>query len=312
MELYFLGTGAGMPSKERNVTAAVLKLFDERGTMWLFDCGEGTQHQMLRSPLKASRLEHIYITHLHGDHIYGLPGLLTSRSNQGGTDPLTLFGPPGLKALLEPVLRLSQAHLSYELMIREIEEGTVFEDDTFEVVCAKLDHRIDSYGYRVTEKDKPGKLDVARLEELGIPPGPLYGRIKRGETVELPDGTTLDGRTCIGPPIRGRKLAVLGDTRPCESAVRLAQDVDLLVHEATFDASLADLARAYYHSTAREAAETARRAGAKSLVLSHISSRYQEDGAKRLVEEARDIFPATDLARDHWCRPIEREPKERR
>ncbi|RKN84126.1 ribonuclease Z [Paenibacillus ginsengarvi] len=301
MELYFLGTGAGMPSKERNVTAIALTLYDERGSMWLFDCGEGTQHQMLRSPLKASRLEHLYITHLHGDHVYGLPGLLTSRSNQGGTSPLTLFGPPGLEAMLEPVLRLSGAHLSYELSIREVEEGIVFEDDQFVVHCAKLDHRIDSYGYRVVEKDKPGKLDADKVKALGIKPGPVFGRIKRGETVELPDGSVIDGKSFIGSPIPGKKIVILGDTRYCEAAVGLAVNADVLVHEATFDSSMHDLAQAYYHATAEEAAEVARKADAKSLILTHISSRYQEEQAERLLSEARAKFPAAWLAKDHWA-----------
>ncbi|TMV50288.1 ribonuclease Z [Paenibacillus mesophilus] len=304
MELYFLGTGAGMPSKERNVTAVALTLYDERGTMWLFDCGEGTQHQILRSPLKASRLEFIFITHLHGDHVYGLPGLLTSRSNQGGTTPLTLFGPPGLEAMLEPVLRFSQAHLSYELSYREVREGLVFEDDRFEVTCAKLDHRIDSYGYRIVEKDKPGKLDAAKLKEQGIPPGPLFGKIKDGETVTLPDGTIIDGKAFIGPPIPGRKIVILGDTRKCEAAVVLSADADVLVHEATFDSSMEALAETYYHSTAKEAALTAKRAGAKQLILTHISSRYQEDEAQQLLIEAREQFPATWMARDHGSFPI--------
>ncbi|MEF3301643.1 ribonuclease Z [Paenibacillus sp. GYB003] len=304
MELYFLGTGAGMPSKERNVTSVALTLYDERGTMWLFDCGEGTQHQMLRSPLKASRLEHIYITHLHGDHVYGLPGLLTSRSNQGGSSPLVLFGPPGIEAMLEPVLRLSQAHLAYELTIREVSEGTVFEDDRFVVVCGKLDHRIDSYGYRIVEKNKPGKLDAEKLKALGLPPGPLFGKIKRGETVELPDGTIVDGTSFIGPPIRGKTVVILGDTRKCDTAVALAEQADVLVHEATFDSSLNDLAQAYYHSTAKDAAETARKAGAKSLLLTHISSRYQEEDALRLLDEARKHFPETKLAKDHWTFPV--------
>ncbi|TNJ68150.1 ribonuclease Z [Paenibacillus hemerocallicola] len=300
MELYFLGTGAGMPSKERNVTAVALTLYDERGTMWLFDCGEGTQHQILRSPLKASRLEFIFITHLHGDHVYGLPGLLTSRSNQGGTTPLTLFGPPGLEAMLEPVLRYSQAHLSYELLYREVGEGVVFQDDRFEIQCSKLDHRIDSYGYRIVEKDKPGKLDAAKLHTQGIPPGPLFGKIKRGETVALPDGTVIDGKSFIGPPVPGKKIVILGDTRKCEAAVSLSSDADVLVHEATFDSSLDELAQMYYHSTAKDAAQTAKRAGAKSLILTHISSRYQEDEAARLLSEAQQLFPATWIAKDHW------------
>lgn len=300
MELYFLGTGAGMPSKERNVTAIALTLYDERGTAWLFDCGEGTQHQMLRSPLKASRLEFIFITHLHGDHVYGLPGLLTSRSNQGGTTPVTLYGPPGLESMLEPVLRYSQAHLSYELTYREVAEGTLFEDDKFEVVCAKLDHRIDSYGYKIIQKDRTGKLDSAKLKAMGISPGPIFGKLKHGETVTLPDGTAIDGNVFIGPPIPGKKIVVLGDTRKCDAAVKLARDADVLIHEATFDSSLHNLAQSYYHSTAKDAALTAKEAGVKTLILTHISSRYQEEQAMLLAAEAQELFAETQLSRDHW------------
>lgn len=304
MELEFLGTGAGMPSKGRNVSAIALKLFDERGTWWLFDCGEGTQHQLLHSPLKTSRLEFIFITHLHGDHVYGLPGLLTSRSNQGGVTPLTLFGPPGLAEMMEPLLRLSQARLTYELIIKEVAEGTVFEDETFKVACGMLDHRIDSYGYRIIEKDKPGKLDKAKLVALGIAAGPIYGRIKNGETVKLPDGRLIDGKQFVGPPIRGKVVTILGDTRKCESAKTLARGADLLVHESTFDDSRRDLAESYFHSTAREAAETAKEAGAKKLILTHISSRYQDEELDRLLREAREKFSNTYVASDFWSCPV--------
>ncbi|MDF2667789.1 MAG: ribonuclease [Paenibacillus sp.] len=304
MDLYFLGTGAGMPSKERNVTSIALRLYEERGTFWLFDCGEGTQHQILRSSLKLSKLEFIFITHLHGDHIYGLPGLLTSRSNQGGDTPVTLFGPPGLKEFLSSAFSVSQSHLAYELKVVEIAEGIVFADDQFEVRAAEVEHRIASLGFRVRESDRPGRLDEAKLRTLGVPAGPLYGRLKRGEDVALPDGRTLCGADFVGAPILGRTVVVMGDTRRCAAAVELSRGADVLVHEATFASELSEMAQLYYHTTAAGAAEVAVEAGVRALVLTHISSRYSTDGGQELLEEARGIFPRTELAFDHACFPI--------
>jgi ribonuclease Z len=300
MELVFLGTGAGMPSKERNVTSIALTLYDERGTFWLFDCGEGTQHQMLRSPLKPSKLEFVFITHLHGDHLYGLPGMLTSRSYQGGESPLTVFGPPGVREWIESTLRLSQARLTYELTVQEVEEGTVFADERFEVSAVRLDHRIESFGYRIAERGKPGRLDVEKLKRLGVQPGPVYGQLKNGETVRLPDGRLIDGKSCVGPPIPGRTVVIAGDTKACEATVRLARDADVLVHEATFAGDLEQLADKYYHSTALGAARIAAEANVKTLIMTHVSSRYPDEQAERLVEEARTIVPDVHLASDFW------------
>ncbi len=304
MDLYFLGTGAGMPSKERNVTSIALRLYEERGTFWLFDCGEGTQHQIMRSSLKLSKLEYIFITHLHGDHIYGLPGLLSSRSNQGGDTPVTLFGPSGLKQFIDYALAISQTHLTYELKVVEIAEGIVFADDQFEVRAAEVEHRIASFGYRVRESDRPGRLDEAKLRTLGVPAGPLYGKLKRGEDVALPDGRTLCGADYVGAPILGRTVVVMGDTRRCAAAVELARGADVLVHEATFASELGELAQLYYHTTAAGAAGVALEANVSSLILTHISSRYSSDGGQALLEEARSIFPRTELAFDQSCYPV--------
>lgn len=299
MDLYFLGTGAGMPSKGRNVTSIALRLAEERGTFWLFDCGEGTQHQVLHSPLKLGKLEYIFITHLHGDHIFGLPGLLSSRSYQGGDTPLTLFGPPGIRTYLETALTLSQTHLAYELKVQEIAGGIVFADDQFEVTAAEVEHRIACFGYRVRERDRPGKLDEARLRADGVPAGPLYGRLKRGEDVALDDGRIVRGADYVGAPIAGRTVVIMGDTRRCAAAVELARGADVLVHEATFAADLAPMAQQYYHTTSTDAAEVAAEAGAKALILTHISSRYAGEEAEALAAEARSVFPNTVVAYDH-------------
>ncbi len=251
MDVYFLGTGAGVPSPRRNVSALALRLDGPRGGIWLFDCGEGTQHQVLASPLKLSRLEKVFITHLHGDHIFGLPGLLATRSSQ--TDaPLTLYGPPGLCAFVRDALAASGTWLAYPMEVMEIKEGMVCQDASYRVEAARLDHGVPCFGYRITEQERPGRLRVEDLARLGVPPGPVYGRLKRGERIELPDGRTLDGRDLVDPPRPGRAVAVLGDTRPCTASMDLARGADLLVHEATFADAHADLAHRYGHSTARQ------------------------------------------------------------
>ncbi len=298
MELLFLGTGAGVPAKERNVSSVALQLLDERGATWLFDCGEATQHQILHTAIRPRRIEHIFITHLHGDHLFGLPGLLGSRSFQSGETPLTVFGPKGIRAFVETALSVSGTRLRYELNIAEIEEGVIFDDERFQVIAKRLDHGMPSYGFRVVEKDLPGPLLVDRLKALGVRPGPIYQQIKQGKTVMLDDGTVIDGREFVGPPQKGRIVAVLGDTRFCEAAIELARDADVVVHEATFAAAEQRLAHDYFHSTTTDAAEVARRAGAKRLILTHISSRYQGEAALQLVAEARKVFPNTDLAAD--------------
>jgi ribonuclease Z len=301
MELYFLGTGAGMPSRLRNVTSIALTMYDERGSMWLFDCGEGTQHQILSSPLKLSKLEYIFITHLHGDHIFGLPGLLSSRSHQGGVSPLTLFGPPGIESYVQTSLQLSESRINYELKFSEVNDGILFEDSHCKVTAAKLEHRIDSYGYRIEEHAKQGELLVDKLKQMGVPPGPMYGQLKKGIDILLPDGTTVTASEVIGPPIPGRTIVIIGDTKRCETSMKLAEHATVLVHEATFSGELMDLAAQFYHSTTVDAAITAQQAGVQTLICTHISARYSDDGdIENLLEQARSIFPESFIAYDHW------------
>jgi ribonuclease Z len=296
MELWFLGTSAGMPIAGRNVTSIALRMPQKRGTFWLFDCGEGTQHQLLRSPFRLSRLEKVFVTHLHGDHLFGLPGLLSSRASLGGSDPLELYGPAGLREFTESALRITGTHLGYPLEIHEIGEGTVFEDHAFKVEAALLDHRIDCFGYRVTELPHSGTLNTKLLAEKGVPPGPVYGTLKRGEDVKLDDGRWIRSADVIGDPVQGRVVVVLGDTKPCDNAVELAKDADMLVHEATFAQDLVEKAAEYGHSTAMQAAETARSAGARKLLITHFSSRYKPEDLAKLEAEARTVFMETEAA----------------
>ncbi|MGX7328658.1 ribonuclease Z [Enterococcus bulliens] len=299
MELEFLGTGAGVPAKHRNVSAIALKLLDERNKVWLFDCGEGTQMQILRTTIRPRKIEHIFITHLHGDHIFGLPGLLSSRSFQGGDEKLTIYGPKGIEEYVRTALKISQSRLSYPLHFVEIlDEGVIFEDHQFQVITKRLDHGIECFGYRVIEKDYPGELQVAQLQALGITPGPLFGKLKRGETVTLENGETLDGREFVGAAKKGRIVTILGDTRYCEAAIELAQQADVLVHESTFNKHEAKMARAYFHSTTQQAATVATKAQVRKLCLTHISARYLAKEAKELEQEAKELFATSEVVKD--------------
>ncbi|MFC6170833.1 ribonuclease Z [Loigolactobacillus jiayinensis] len=305
MELEFLGTGAGSPARYRNVTSIALKLLDERNAVWLFDVGEGTQQQILRTTIRPRKVEKIFITHLHGDHIFGLPGFLSSRSFQGGDQPLTIYGPKGIRDYVQTSLRVSDTRLTYTLKFVELTENTkVFEDDTFRVDCQTLDHRIASFGYRVVEKDHTGELLVAKLQAAGVKPGPEYGKIKAGQDVTLADGTVVPSSDFIGPAQKGRIVTILGDTRRTANAYTLAADADVLVHESTFGQADGRIAHNYYHSTSTQAAEVAKKAHVKQLLLTHISARYVGKAAHELQSEARQVFPHTRVMKDFDQIPI--------
>ncbi len=307
LTLTFLGTGAGTPSLTRNVSGLGMR-WVQRGALWLFDAGEGTQQQMLRSPLKLSRLEHVFVSHLHGDHVFGLPGLLATRSAaQDAQAPVTVWGPPGLEEWLRLTLRLSGTGLGYPLAVHTVSEGLLWEDEAREVWCRRLAHRVPSYGYAVREKPRPGAFDAARALGLGLPPGPLFGRLMAGESVALPDGRVVSGLDLVGPPRPGRAVAVCGDTGPTPAAAALAAGADVLVHEATFLSEHSARAAQSGHSTAAQAAQAAREAGVGTLILTHFSPRYESGtppGLDALLAEARAVFPDTLLARDLWTYEI--------
>ncbi|HBP97455.1 ribonuclease Z [Leuconostoc lactis] len=302
MQLEFLGTGSGQPSKFRNVTSIALRLLDERNAVWLFDVGEATQHQILKTTLRPRKVEKIFISHLHGDHIFGLPGFLSSRSFQGADkhEPLTIYGPKGIKDFVQTALRVSETRLSYPLVYVELTEGVIFDDKTFRVIAAKMRHRIDTWGFRVEEKDHPGELLVEKLREQNVPSGPVFGQLKAGKRVTLPDGRILDGRDYIGAAQKGRVVTFILDTRPNDNIETLALNADVLVHESTYGAGdeEAKMARAHAHSTSVNAANTARRAHVDKLILTHLSARYIGPMVKTLVADVRKIFPNTVVARD--------------
>lgn len=301
MKVEFLGTGAGVPSKSRNVTSIILKLLDEINEMWMFDCGEGTQHQILETTLKPRKITRIFITHMHGDHIYGLPGFLSSRSFQGGNEKLTIYGPKGIKQYVETSLKLSRSNLSYPLEIQELgREGVAYKDNRYKVTYDTLQHAVPSYGFRIEESDQVGELLIDKVQEYNVPNGPLLGKLKNRQTITLEDGSVLDGNDFVGEDKEGRIVTILGDTRFCDNAKTLAMDANLLIHEATFAGGEEKMAYNYYHSTAKQAGEVARLAQVKKLVITHISARYVGSKAKQLEEDARQVFKNTTIARDFY------------
>lgn len=299
MQLEFLGTGAGSPSKQRNVTSVALKLLEELNEIWLFDAGEATQHQILHTTIRPRKVTKIFITHLHGDHIFGLPGFLSSRSFQGGNEPLTIYGPVGIKKFVMTALQVSESRLSYPLKFVEIDHSQeLFNERGFKVTTMSLDHKIACYGYRIEEADHPGELQVDKLRQDNIPSGPIYGQLKAGKTVKLDDGRVIDGKNYIGKPQPGRIIVILGDTRQTPNAVVLAHKADVLVHESTFAKNEAKMAHNYYHSTSLQAAEVAKQAGVKKLLLTHISARYTGKAAYQLAYQVRDVVPDTRVVND--------------
>ncbi|EAQ69475.1 ribonuclease Z [Synechococcus sp. RS9909] len=305
MQVTFLGTSSGVPTRARNVSAVALRL-PQRSELWLFDCGEGTQHQFLRSDLRLSQLRRVFVTHMHGDHVFGLPGLLASLGLAGSSDGVDLYGPDPLEAYLQGVLHTSSTRIGYPLAVHRVREaaenGTVLlEDDDIIVRTTPLTHRVPAYAYRIEQKPRPGRFDVDQARALAIPPGPIYAALKRGETVSLDDGRRIDGRQLCGPTRPGVSVVYCTDTVFCEAAVALARGADLLIHEATFSHGEAEMAFQRQHSTSTMAAQTAAEAGVQQLVLTHLSPRYAPGNAisaDDLLAEARAIFPNTVLAKD--------------
>ena len=305
LQVTFLGTSSGIPTRSRNVSSVALRL-PQRSELWLFDCGEATQHQFLRSQLRVSQLKRIFITHMHGDHIFGLPGLLASLGLAGTCAGIDLYGPELLRDYLEGVLRCSSTRISYPLRTHRVrslaETGVVvLEDEDLTVRCAPLHHRVPAYAYRVDQKPRAGRFDVERARAMGIAPGPIYAQLKAGRTVTLDDGRVIRGQTLCGPTRPGCSVVYCTDTVYCEAAVELARGADLLIHESTFSHQEAELAIQRQHSTSTMAAQTAQRAKVKQLVLTHLSPRYMPGNSMtpdNLLAEARSIFSQTIVARD--------------
>lgn len=285
----FLGTSSGTPTADRNVSSLAVTL---DGRTLLFDCGEATQHQFLRSNLRSGAIEAIFISHLHGDHVYGLPGLLATLSMNGRTEPLPIHGPLGLRDYLASALRTTFHHPFFPI---EVREEAPFTADGYRVELLPLDHSVRSLGWCVIEDDRPGRFDVARARALGVEEGPAFGVLQRGGSVTA-GPRTIHSSDVLGPTRPGRRVVYCTDTRPCENSLALARGADLLIHESTYGNDLQTEAYERFHSSAADAARTARDAGAKRLILTHFSARYTDVAV--LLAEARAIFPETEAAED--------------
>jgi len=293
MRIVTLGTGGAIFITRRSLPATVLI---REGEMLLFDCGEGTQLQMRRARVGYGRLTKIFISHLHGDHLAGLPGLLMTMSLLSRDKPLTIFGPPGLEQFVRVARKTFRFHHQYGLTVQESEGGLVHQGEGYQVTASPMDHSIFALGYAFIEEDRPGEFNLQRAGELGVPEGPLFGKLQRGREVTLADGRVIEPKEVLGPPRPGRKFVHALDTRPCQAVIQLARGADVLVHDGMFAQELAEDARQMGHSTAAGAARDAKEAGVRLLLLSHISQRYRS--ARVLLEEARAVFPNTRVARD--------------
>ncbi|MGA9285327.1 MAG: ribonuclease Z [Solirubrobacteraceae bacterium] len=286
LSLFFAGTGGSVPSPRRGLPAILLR---RGGDRLLFDCGEGTQRQLMRS-VGLADLDCVFITHFHADHWLGLPGMLKSFGLREREQPFVVYGPRGLRQTMEEA-RFMYGRLPYDLRVEELDPGETVAFDGFEVAAVPVSHRNNNaYGYAIIEKSRPGHLDPELAEQLGVTPGPDFGRLTRGETV-----AGVRPEQVMGPTREGRKVVISGDTSPCEMLTIAAHEADVLVHESTFAEEDAERARQTGHSTARQAAQVARDARARLLALTHISMRYPGGD---LREEARSVFAETEAPRD--------------
>jgi len=290
----FLGTAGSIPTPKRSLPAIAIQRQNE---LLIFDCGEGIQRQMIQAGVGFHRKTKVFITHLHGDHVLGLPGLLQTMSLLDRERKLEVYGPPGIGDFLNAIQQTVQFHLAFPLEVFEIRDGNIVsEEREYEVHAVWADHVVPNLAYAFIEKPRPGKFDLEKAKALGIPEGPFWSKLQHGSSVKLPSGLVVKSKEVVGPPRPGRKVAYSGDTRPTRSVAELARNADLLIHDGTFDDELADKASEDGHSTAAQAAEIAYKSKVRRLILIHISARYKN--AEVLLEQARKIFPKTDIAED--------------
>lgn len=294
LSLTLLGTSASRPTVERNVSSIAVA---REGETLLFDCGEGTQRQMMRYGVSFA-LDDIFFTHFHADHVIGLIGLLRTLALQGRTETMRLWGPVGAERMLRRAVNFGADRLTFAVEIAEVEPNVRLARSGYDIVGFPVSHGpSQAIGYAIVEPERKGRFDPNEAARLGVPEGPLWGQLHRGMTVTLPDGRTVTPDTIVGEQRPGRRVVITGDTRPCAATLEAAADADLLVHEATFGEEEADRARETGHSTAREAAEVAREAGVRRLILTHISARYSRDAAE-LEREAKAVFANTRVGKD--------------
>ena len=293
LRITFLGTAASIPTSKRALSAVALK---REGELFLFDCGEGTQREMIKAKIGFNRKTRIFITHMHGDHILGLPGILQTMSLLGRDKPLQIYGPQGIAEFIDAIKRTVRFSLRFPVEVYEVEEGLLCREEGYEIHSAWAEHSVPSLAYALLEKPRPGRFNPERAASLGVPKGPLWSRLQRGLDVKLPNGRIVKPGDVLGPQRPGRKIVYVGDTRPSENIANFAFGADVLIHEATFAEDLAERAEEDMHSTPSGAALIAKKANVKLLILTHISARYGDP--RVLLEEARKNFPNVMVAED--------------
>jgi len=294
LKITFLGTAGSVPTTQRSLPSIAIHRKDE---LILFDCGEGVQRQMIRAKIGFHKKTKVFITHMHGDHILGLPGLIQTMSLLDRQKKLQVYGPVGLEKFLEAIKTTVQFALTFPLEILEIKNpGTVCDEEEYLVEATWANHEIPTLAYALTEKPRPGKFYPEKAKALGVPEGPLWSKLQKGKNVKLPSGRKIKPEEVMGPPRAGRKIVYITDTRQTAHLVELAKNADVLIHEATFDDTLAERAYKDGHCTPTLAAQTAKKAKAKWLILTHISARYKD--ASVLLQQAKKIFPKVDVAED--------------
>ena len=293
LQITFLGTGGSIPTPKRGLSAVAIRRKNE---LLLFDCGEGTQRQMIQAGIGFHKKAKVFVTHLHGDHVLGLPGLLQTMSLLGRTNKLEIYGPQGIKEFVEAINQTVSFKLTFHIKIKEIEVGIVCQEKEYKVSAVQSVHMNPSLSYALIEKPRPGRFNKEKAKELGVPEGHLWSKLQSGESVKLTDGKVVYPKLILGAARSGRKIVYTGDTGPSKLLVKLAENADLLIHEATFEDKMKERALEDGHSTPSIAAETAKEADVKRLVLTHISARYKD--ANLLLNQARKIFANTEIAED--------------
>ncbi len=293
LSIIFLGTGGSWPTVKRNVSSIAIK---RGGEILLFDCGEGTQRQIQKSNVSYMQISKIFVTHFHGDHFLGLPGLIQTMQLNSRIKPLSIYGPKGIIELMNNILNLGYFRLEYNINIYEIKDEERFDFKDYIINTIKVNHGVPTIGYSIEEKLRPGKFDKKKALKLGIPEGPLFSKIQKGESIIVKNGQIIKPNEILGPPRKGRKIVISGDTKPVKKMINFAKNADILIHDSTFDSNLEDISNEYGHSTSYQAAEIAKKAKVKKLFLTHISPRYLDKNI--LEKDARKIFKNSFVARD--------------
>lgn len=293
LNIIFLGTGGSWPTVKRNVCSIAIKRGSE---VILFDCGEGTQRQFQKSKLSHMQISKIFISHFHGDHFLGLPGLIQTMQLNDRDTSLHIYGPRGIKELVDQLLSLGYFKPGYKIIAHEVFDGDILDFNDYVIKVLRVKHGVPSVAYSLEEKMRPGKFDKPKALGLGIPEGPFFNKLQKGKTITLKDRRKITPNMVLGSPRQGRKIVFSGDTKPLDTMVEFSKNADVLIHEATFDSNLEDVAGQYGHTTAHQAAEIAKKANVSKLVLTHISPRYLD---KRVLEnEARGVFKNSFVPRD--------------